>query len=62
MYASVSGGAQKKQVGTLGANRHTTADDINPAWPEGPETMGIMVYSVMGNAGFKSSTALNPKP
>ena len=33
-------------------------DDINPALPEGPKTIGTMVYMfpILGNAGFISST------
>ena len=34
-------------------------DDRNPALPQGPQTVGIMVYSLLwGNAGFISSSVV----
>ena len=40
-----------------------TVDDMNPAVPQGPKTMGNMVYSpLMGNAGFFSSTVWESSP
>ena len=57
-------GLQVSRFWNYGACKADTVDDINPAIPQRPETMRIMVRSLLWviNAGFMSSTVGSYRP